>query len=308
MSAIEPIVELEDFSRWAVLAGTWKLDEPGAQYVAPDTGSATPDGLLIGPTQLADGTIRVNVTFLDEPEPDSAARVVIGFDAETGAHFSIGLGGYRSLYLIDEFKPGTGWGAIRSAGNIESAKAGHTYELTVAVLGQYVALSVDGVEVMEWELPHPLIGTQVGLFSYGERKVKFSRFSLEAQAPNAFIVMQFGEPFDTLYEEVIRPVTQQAGFEAHRADDIYRPGVILRDIIQSIHDASVIIAEITPANPNVFYELGFAHARGKPTILLAEKDRELPFDISGFRCIFYDDSIGGKRRVEGELEKHLAAI
>jgi len=61
---------------------------------------------------------------------------------------------------------------------------------------------------------------------------------------------------------------------------------------------------------NVFYEIGYAHALKKPTILLCDKalrDR-LPFDVSGFRTIFYDNSIGGKRRVEEKLEVYLQNI
>ena len=75
----------------------------------------------------------------------------------------------------------------------------------------------------------------------------------------------------------------------------FKPGIILQDIIRSIVTSDVIVAEVTPANPNVFYELGYAHAIEKPTILLAEKPtdsgRHLPFDISGFRVIFYDNTI-----------------
>jgi hypothetical protein len=97
-------------------------------------------------------------------------------------------------------------------------------------------------------------------------------------------------------------------FDPYRADEMSGPGMILSDIITGIQDAAVVIAEITPVNANVFYELGYAHATGKPTILLAEKGMSLPFDVSGFRCIFYDDSIGGKRRVEAELRRHLEAI
>ena len=62
------------------------------------------------------------------------------------------------------------------------------------------------------------------------------------------------------------------------------------------------------SRPNVFYELGYAHALGKPTILLAERGRELPFDIRGYRCIFYDNTIGGKAAVETNLKKHLENI
>jgi nucleoside 2-deoxyribosyltransferase len=70
----------------------------------------------------------------------------------------------------------------------------------------------------------------------------------------------------------------------------------------------MIIAEITPPNQNVFYELGYVHALRKPTILLADRDKQLPFDISGYRCLFYENTIGGKAKVEEGLRKHLDAI
>jgi nucleoside 2-deoxyribosyltransferase len=85
--------------------------------------------------------------------------------------------------------------------------------------------------------------------------------------------------------------------------------MILHDIAQGIVDAQIVIAEITPANQNVFYELGYAHALAKPTILLAERGKQpLPFDISGYRVLFYDNTIAGKKQVEDGLKKHLQAI
>jgi nucleoside 2-deoxyribosyltransferase len=123
--------------------------------------------------------------------------------------------------------------------------------------------------------------------------------------------MQFGAPYDALYQEVIQPVSHRAGFKALRADDVYRPGVILQDIIRGLVESDVIVADITPTtNPNIFYELGYAHALQKPTILLANRAQieKLPFDVSGYRVIFYDDTIGGKRDIESTLEKHLESI
>jgi nucleoside 2-deoxyribosyltransferase len=122
--------------------------------------------------------------------------------------------------------------------------------------------------------------------------------------------MQFGKQFDTLWNEVIKPVAHQAGFEAVRGDNIYGPGVILRDIIRRIVESDMIIAEITPSNANVFYELGYSHAVGKPAILLANRDdlAKLPFDISGYRVVYYSDTIGGKSDVETALRKHLDAV
>jgi nucleoside 2-deoxyribosyltransferase len=120
--------------------------------------------------------------------------------------------------------------------------------------------------------------------------------------------MQFTSPFNELYGEVITPVCADLGIKAYRASDIYRPGVVLQDIIQGLAESNVIIAEITPANPNVFYELGYAHALYKPVILLAERDTPLPFDVGGYRVIFYENAIRGKSSLETELRRHLSNI
>jgi len=121
--------------------------------------------------------------------------------------------------------------------------------------------------------------------------------------------MQFTEEFDVLYTEVIRPVCEAHGYKVIRGDDFYTNGPIMDDVTRSIRSAALIIADVTPDNANVFYEVGFAHAINKPTILLSDKKRmRLPFDISGFRTLFYDNTIGGKTVVEARLRQHLDAL
>ena len=124
-----------------------------------------------------------------------------------------------------------------------------------------------------------------------------------------FVVMQFTEEYNALYAEVIRPTCEEFGYKVIRADDFYTSGLIIDDITRSIRECTIVIADVTPNNPNVFYEIGFAHGIGKPTILLSDRKREkLPFDISGFRTLFYDNTIGGKSAVEERLRRHLEAI
>lgn len=121
--------------------------------------------------------------------------------------------------------------------------------------------------------------------------------------------MQFSQEYNQLYEEVIKPVTQEFGIECERADEYNTTNPIIEDIVGSIREASVIIADITPDNPNVFYEVGYAHAINKPTILLSNKTRDkLPFDVSSFRTLFYDNTIQGKTQVETRLRKFLENI
>ena len=171
-----------------------------------------------------------------------------------------------------------------------------------------MTLTVDDVLVINRTLPFHPIGTQTGLLASGDGVVEFRDFLVDGTRPKAFIVMKFEDTYDNLYREVIRPVCEKSGFQVQRADDVFRPGIILQDIINGLLDSDVVIAEISPSNANVFYELGYAHALDKPTVLLARRGGDLPFDISGYRVIFYDDTIGGKPEVEATLDKHLSNI
>ena len=182
------------------------------------------------------------------------------------------------------------------------------YDVVVELRARNIALTVNGILVINRTLPYIPSGAQTGLFARGDGEVQFEGFKVDGTRPKAFVVMQFEETYDNLYKEVIRPVCEQSGFQVERADDVFRPGTILQDIINGLLDSDVVIAEVSPANPNVFYELGYAHALAKPTVLLARRGGELPFDISGYRVIFYDDTIGGKPQVEATLDKHLSNI
>ena len=136
----------------------------------------------------------------------------------------------------------------------------------------------------------------------------FEDVSAQRTDPRLFVAMQFSEPFDTLYEKVVKPTAESKGLQVVRIDELARPGIIFQDIQREISESQVVIAEITAANSNVFYELGYAHALNKPTILLAQRGKELPFDIRSYRVIFYDDTIGGKPALEETLEKHLLGL
>lgn len=128
--------------------------------------------------------------------------------------------------------------------------------------------------------------------------------------PQAFVVMQFNtREYEDLFEEVIQPQCELAGLETFRATDTYSPGIVISDIAREIARSRVVIAEITPANPNVYYEVGYADALRKPVILIADRTlKDIPFDVRPYRIIFYENSIGGKKRVEDELSKYLSTI
>jgi hypothetical protein len=57
----------------------------------------------------------------------------------------------------------------------------------------------------------------------------------------------------------------------------------------------VLVADMTGCNPNVFYEVGYAHALGKLVLLLTKNAEDIPFDLKHYPHIVYGDSIAKLR-------------
>jgi len=76
------------------------------------------------------------------------------------------------------------------------------------------------------------------------------------------------------------------------------------DIQKSILEADLILCEMSDKNPNVFYELGLAHAIGKPAILVSRKEEDIPFDLRHIRVIIYDYTTAGW---ENKLREDISA-
>lgn len=104
----------------------------------------------------------------------------------------------------------------------------------------------------------------------------------------AFVLMPFKDPFTSYYIDIFKPALETVGFEVSKADDIYTPRPIMDDIRRSIVEADLILCEMTGKNPNVFYELGLAHAIGKPAILITCHEEDIPFDLRTVRTISYN--------------------
>ncbi|HVZ20666.1 MAG TPA: nucleoside 2-deoxyribosyltransferase [Vicinamibacterales bacterium] len=99
--------------------------------------------------------------------------------------------------------------------------------------------------------------------------------------------MPFDEGFDEIYGLFIAGTLTQAGYEVARADDIRNQQNILKDILAGITESDLVVADLTGSNPNVYYELGLAHALGKRVILLTQEMDDLPFDLRSYRVIPY---------------------
>lgn len=139
-----------------------------------------------------------------------------------------------------------------------------------------------------------------------------------------FVVMGFGEKvdfesgrklnLDASYHNLIKPAIEEAGLECVRADEITHSGNINVPMYQQILTADVVIADVSTANCNAFYELGVRHAlRPSTTIIIAEDKYKFPFDIAQIAIRKYthlgeDIGVTEAKRFTSDLKKAVTEI
>lgn len=126
-----------------------------------------------------------------------------------------------------------------------------------------------------------------------------------------FVMMPFAEPLGSRYQSVYQPAIEKAKLKSVRADaDIFGTGKIIDQVWEGIKRAKVLLAELTERNANVFYELGLAHAVGKPVVLVSSNEGDVPFDVKHVRVIFYDcnDPFWGQKLIDKVAENLLSAL
>jgi hypothetical protein len=140
--------------------------------------------------------------------------------------------------------------------------------------------------------------------------------NIDQLAPLCFVLMPFGTKtdaagrvtnFDKVYQNIIVPAVTQAGLEPVRADEEKIGGTIHKPMFERLMLCHYAVADITGANPNVFYELGIRHAlRPRSTVILFREGTVLPFDIVLVRGISYRTD-GAGQPAEAEVPIKLIA-
>jgi len=129
---------------------------------------------------------------------------------------------------------------------------------------------------------------------------------------DVFIIMPFTEHWsDSVWNHAIKPTVESLGLNAVRADDLFGQN-IMEDVWKGILQSSIVIADITGRNANVFYELGIAHTLGKKVILLTQDVKDIPFDLNVYRHIIYKTDIAGgdnlKERLKNVIKEYISTL
>jgi tetratricopeptide (TPR) repeat protein len=119
---------------------------------------------------------------------------------------------------------------------------------------------------------------------------------------------------DASYKNVIKPAIEEAGLECIRADEIAHSGVIDVPMYEKILLSDLVVADVSTANCNAFYELGVRHAlRPHTTIIISEDQFKFPFDINRNKILKYkhlgeDIGFAEAKRFAAQLKETVTEI
>lgn len=137
-------------------------------------------------------------------------------------------------------------------------------------------------------------------------EVEISDAPRPSETKRVFVVMPFAPELDDLYMLGIRETCEQLGFVVERADEVEHNVAIMEVILDRIRTADVVVGEMSHSNPNVYYEVGYAHALDRPVILCSRTGNPIPFDLAAINHILYSSIVDFRdkfrRRLTAVLE------
>jgi hypothetical protein len=119
-----------------------------------------------------------------------------------------------------------------------------------------------------------------------------------------FMIMSFSaDPQLADYREAVETLCKEVGFDALRTDT--RPSTETHQIVDEIHrmieSCGFVIADLTDARPNVYYEIGYARGLGKKVILTGKKKSDVHFDLKGFSRYDWEGAVNLKDQLRPVL-------
>lgn len=123
-----------------------------------------------------------------------------------------------------------------------------------------------------------------------------------------FVIMAYGGG-GAFFREMASLLQNQCNLRCIRADDVPYAGELLMDKVhQLIENAELVIADLSESRPNLYYEVGYAKARGKRVIVICHRGTDFAVDLRGIETIQYEDTKEGLPLFHIELKRQVIAL
>lgn len=109
-------------------------------------------------------------------------------------------------------------------------------------------------------------------------------------AGKVFVAMPFSihEGGFNVWDQLLVPLEKDLSLELIRADRQLAAHGVVDQVFHDIASSELVVADLTGNNPNVYYEVGLAHALGIETLLLLRINDGIPFNVSHLQIIHCD--------------------
>jgi len=130
---------------------------------------------------------------------------------------------------------------------------------------------------------------------------------------DVFVIMPFSgteccseEKWNEIYEHIFIPAIENSGYKCERA--LPSTGSLIESIIYKLKESSIVLADITDKNPNVFYELGVRHSLSNRTIIVAQDPKYIPSDLKGYWAIIYGTGPKDVDKFKNDIKRIITEI
>lgn len=246
---------------------------------------------------------------------ERVAKILNDSDAVVSHEYSPRVGGLQPDFVARTFDGATvvievkGWRADgphieRARRQVEGYKVATGADAALVVLGELPSdQSSEGVvgvdRLHEWlAQPH-----RSGVPDGGD-----AREAPSPQSPvfSVFAAMPFSSAYDDVYLVAMSYAAGAVGATCVRIDKEDFEGDIVSEIQKRIKQSAAVIADVSESRPNVLYEVGYAHALGKPIVHICSTPMsELPFDVAHQNMLKY--AAGQTFELRDRLARRLKA-
>lgn len=152
-----------------------------------------------------------------------------------------------------------------------------------------------------------LVGALQEEFEKGKGKPTKETPVLKPAKKTVFAAMPFAREYEDTFFVAMAPSADSIGAVCRRVDQEEYVGDVVQQMEIMIRSATAVVADLSEAKPNVFYEAGFARGIGKPTIAICSTPvKDLPFDVNHWNIIKYGR--GQTHLLKGKLSRRLKSI